>query len=98
VLCSVGSVTFLIGVLRRGVADILSSAVKDFWTEGSKVKGKPARHAAWYAKYRAGIPGFTLLLKDLDRTDANTIVSLLAHHWSTHLPALQGEISLLSLF
>jgi hypothetical protein len=81
----------LIDVLRSGVEDTLTSYLKDFVTDGTKSKSKTARQAAWYAKYRATIPGLAGLLKDLTKSDSTTIISLLSQEWSSTLPAFHSE-------
>jgi len=79
-------------VLRSGVEDVLTSYLKDFVIDG-KSKSKSARQAAWYAKYRATIPGLAGLLKDLTKSDSTTIVSLLSQEWSNTLPAFHSKFS-----
>lgn len=96
VVCSVRSVNRLIDILRSGIEDILTTSIKDFAADGTKSKTKVARQTLWYAKYRATIPGLASILKDLSKTDATTIVSLLAQQWSTSLPAFHSTFT--SLF
>lgn len=86
-----GAVSRLISVLRMGVNDILTSAMKDFTTDGTKSKAKASRYVAWYAKYRAEVPGSARMVSDMSKTDSNTILSLLAQEWSSILPALLSE-------
>jgi len=81
----------LIDVLKSGVEDTLISFLKDFVTEGTKSKSKISRQSAWYAKYRATIPGLAGLLKDLSKSDSTTIISLLSQEWSSSLVAFHSE-------
>ena len=83
----------LIDVLRSGIEDTLTSYLKDFVTDGTKTKSKVARQSAWYAKYRATIPGLAGLLRDLTKSDSTTIISLLSQEWSSTLPAFHSEFS-----
>ena len=92
--CNVRCIDFLLGILRPGLADMLNSSLKDFAIDGPKLKTKTARHAAWYGKYKAGIPGLRMVLTDLDKATAMAIVSLLGQNWTTDLTAMQGEFFL----
>lgn len=89
--CSPWIVKMFLGILRTGVADILGSAINDYAVDGSKLKSKSARQTAWYASYRASVPGLASVLKELTSSDASTIVSLLAQGWSSSLLPMQGE-------
>jgi len=68
--------------------------MRDFAVEGSKLKAKPARQAAWYGKYKADIPGYRRMLAGLDKVTACTVVSLLGQHWTTELATLKSEPAL----
>jgi hypothetical protein len=83
----------LIDVLRSGIEDTLTSYLRDFVTDGMKTKSKVARQSAWYAKYRATIPGLAGLLKDLTKGDSTTIASLLSQEWSSTLAAFHSKFT-----